>query len=357
MNTKTVNLENLFLDPNNFRLRNQTNYKFINSKALTSQSVQSKTMNMICGDGNVLIIDLIESFKSNGYLKVDNILVRKHDKENYIVIEGNRRIAALKVLMEMCKKGYDIGKLTKDIFEKGIEVVETDSTDPNDYLILMGLKHVSGNKKWERYNQAKLLYELKDSLNCSDGDLAKKIGISKTEVEQNIRGYKAMEIFLNDIKDETYKIKFNPYDKIMIFIEMTNKPQIRKWVGWNEKHLKFDNQKNMKRFFSWIKPATIYNDETEVYEPREPIIKSHKEVRNLEEIINDAESLKIMENIRDFDFALNQNYSYTKKQFSSTIRSVEQILKNIKTGSSLKISREDKEVLYNIKKMVDKFLK
>jgi hypothetical protein len=53
MKTQKVKLMNLFLDPNNFRLRNQKNYKFINEKAITSTSVQLKTMNMICGVGNV----------------------------------------------------------------------------------------------------------------------------------------------------------------------------------------------------------------------------------------------------------------------------------------------------------------
>ena len=53
---------------------------------------------LVSGD----IKDLLESFKENGYLKIDNIIVRPLDdsKEQYLVVEGNRRITTLKVFIK-----------------------------------------------------------------------------------------------------------------------------------------------------------------------------------------------------------------------------------------------------------------
>ncbi|WP_412096240.1 ParB N-terminal domain-containing protein [Citrobacter freundii] len=40
--------------------------------------------------------DLIASFKANGYLDVDVIQVKDLGDNNYLVLEGNRRVTALK---------------------------------------------------------------------------------------------------------------------------------------------------------------------------------------------------------------------------------------------------------------------
>ena len=62
----------LLLDPNNYRLR---------------------------GENSIHIKELLESFKGNGYLKIDNVIVRQIEEENaYLVVEGNRRVATLKDL-------------------------------------------------------------------------------------------------------------------------------------------------------------------------------------------------------------------------------------------------------------------
>src|ERR1700741_2668658 len=107
MDTIKVKLENLFLDPNNYRLRSYSDYTEVDQKSITKSAIPFRTLNMISGSNNIKINDLIESLKANGLLKVDNILVRRYeDTDNYIVVEGNRRIAALKRLKEQSEKGF-----------------------------------------------------------------------------------------------------------------------------------------------------------------------------------------------------------------------------------------------------------
>lgn len=357
MDAKIIKIENLFFDPNNYRLRSNSSYKHVDKKSELKPAIQKRTFNLVSGKNNFLIQDLIESMKANGFLKVDNILARAHsyDKSKYVVIEGNRRLAALQVLREQNEKDYDIGKFDKSIFNNGIEVVVYKYTDELNYLILMGLKHVSGNKKWDTYNQAKLLHELKEK-GYSVLDIAKKIGIMKSRVEQQIRGYVANEDFINEIKSENYGERFDPYEKHMIFVELTNKPKLKKWIGWDEKYLTFNNWENKTRVYSWIKPKVEYDDESGEPVLEEPIIKSHKEVRQLEEIIDDEESLQCMEQNRNLELALSQNKSFTKKKFSKTIKEIERILSNIPHGATLSISAEDKKLLRNIQRIVANFL-
>jgi hypothetical protein len=354
MNTIPVKIDHLFFDPNNYRLRNAQNFKLTPLSSVLGTAIQRKTRNIISGKNNKNIIDLIESFKSNGYLKVDNILVRKIKKDKYLIVEGNRRIATIKYLQELHDKGEDIGNFDPQLF-KQIDVVQYSYKNEKDYLILMGLKHVSGNKKWERYNQSKLLYELKKIMKLEDWEIATKLAISKTQVQREIRGYIALEKFIMEIKNENYA-DFNPYDKIMIMIELTNKPKLRNWVGWDDNKEDFTKQKNLKRFFSWISPTYILDDEEDEYEQQDPIIKSHKEVREINEIIDDEEALEIMEEERSFKAAIDQNTLYTKKQFTKTIKSVEKTLKKVTSGSLLSMTADDKRTLKNIIQICTKWI-
>jgi 5'-3' exonuclease len=354
MNNISVKIDQLFFDPNNYRLRNEPNYKLTPQSSILGSVVQKKTKNLICGKNNKSIIDLIESFKSNGYLKVDNILVRKVKKDKYLIIEGNRRIATIKYLKELYEKGEDIENFNPSLFDK-IDVVLYSYKDEKDYLILMGLKHVSGNKKWERYNQAKLLYELKSTMKLEDWEIAAKLAIPKSQVQREIRGYIVLEKFIKEIQNENYT-DFNPYDKIMIMIELTSKPKLRNWVGWDDNKEDFSKKNNLKRFFSWITPTYDWDEDTEEYEPQDPIIISHKQVRELNEIIDDEEALEIMEEERSFKSAIEQNTLYTKRQFTKTIKSVEKTLKNVTSGSALSMSADDRRSLNNIINICKKWL-
>lgn len=362
MKTETIALSRLLLDPNNYRLRTHPEYRHVDKKAEVKSAIQKRTYNLIVGEKNFEILELIESIKANGFLRVDQILVRKslasskNDKK-YIVIEGNRRIAALKYLEDQYKNGYDIGKLTPSIFDedKGIDVVIYDYKNVVDYLVLMGLKHVSGNKKWETYNQAKLLFELKTK-GFTSLDIAQKIGIEKSDVERLLRGYFAIEDFIREAKSENMTEYFNPHDKFMIFVELTNKPHLKKWIGWDEKNYKITNEENKLRFFHWVMPRKDYDEDTDEKETLEPIIISHKQVRVLDDVINDEETISTMEEYGDFSLAISESSTYSQQKFAKSLKNIEKALNNFSIGYISNLGAEDINTLKRIKKVVEIFL-
>ncbi|NNR93883.1 hypothetical protein GBT15_18750 [Escherichia coli] len=103
------NLKNLFLDPNNYRFVDNDQHKPVSEKDMLDPTIQRRTRFFIEGNRQENIKDLIASFKSNGYLDVDVIQVKDLGDNNYLVLEGNRRVTALKALQEAYEKGFDIG--------------------------------------------------------------------------------------------------------------------------------------------------------------------------------------------------------------------------------------------------------
>lgn len=370
MNSKRIALDKLFLDPNNYRLRSKSQFKEIpdlTDDKITGQALQQRTFNIISGKNNIDIKDLIDSFTTNGFLKVDNILVRELENgDGYVVIEGNRRAAALKALQKSHSEGFDIGELNPKVFDEpdddnqGLEVVIYNYDTPEEYLVLMGLRHVSGNKKWDRYNQAKLIAELYQK-NASTSEITAKLGIAnKRVVQQQLDAYYAIQDFLSDESSFDAPTSFNPHDRFMIFVEVLLKKNVREWLGWDSDNKKFIHKNNLKRFYTWITPFYAVSDEDDAGlndgELLEPILINHKQIRLLNEIIDDSDSLDRLEETRDLQEAIDQNEGYTKKKFSKEIKRAESILKNIKFGPSLELEVSDSISLNNIKRIVDRIL-
>ncbi|ECP5780322.1 hypothetical protein FUA83_24030, partial [Salmonella enterica] len=105
------NLKNLYLDPNNYRFVDNENHKFVTEDNILDPQVQKRSRTFIEGKGKENIRDLIASFKANGFLDVDRIQARELGDNKYLVLEGNRRVTALKALQEDFDNGYDIGNL------------------------------------------------------------------------------------------------------------------------------------------------------------------------------------------------------------------------------------------------------
>ena len=61
-----------------------------------SESAQKETMRLLKAES---LSELIKSIKSNGFLPIERIVVSPHGEDGfYLVIEGNRRVAALKMI-------------------------------------------------------------------------------------------------------------------------------------------------------------------------------------------------------------------------------------------------------------------
>ncbi len=183
---KLISLKNLYLDPNNYRFIDNKDYHKIAEQDVFKEDIQKRTTAFIWGENNQEIKDLIQSFRANGYLPVDQIQARKIDDNKYLVVEGNRRVATLKYLQEQYnKQSIDLGNLDKEIFSK-VPIVIYDQVDETHHQILMGLKRISGNKKWPAVNQAKLLKDLREK-GMSEEKIKDALGISTVQLRRFLR--------------------------------------------------------------------------------------------------------------------------------------------------------------------------
>ncbi len=374
MNTINLDLDELFFDPNNYRLQNNLKYENVEENNVKSRAIQRRTFDLITGGKqkkHPQIKDLINSIKSNDFIKVDNILVRGLENGGYLIIEGNRRLASLKVLKEEFNNGYEIGKLNNSVFKipkdindksKGVEVVLiSDGSDQDFYNILMGLKHVSGNKKWHRFNQAKLLHNLYTEHDYSFNDIADKIGIENSiQVKNEIHAYAVMLEYIEYIKNQEIAYdNFDPFDKFMIFLTLLSKPKLREWLNWDETAIAFLNSENKYRFYRWITPSQILDEDSEEeikYIKREPHIDNHKDIRILSDYINDEDFLTTMEETGSFENTLNNDIKFAQKEFSRRLQSINNAIKIITIDNISNMTKADKKIFEKISDTIQKLM-
>lgn len=328
------NIKNLFLDPNNYRFVDDQNYEKISDDRLTDEKIQRRTRGFIEGVKREKIKDLIDSFKANGYLKVDVIQLRDLGDNHFLVIEGNRRVTALKCLQEDYKSGLSIGKLDPQIFSSVPSEINEEK-DGLDHLIIMGLKHISGNKKWAAINQAQLIYDYlskywedKEEYQKKEMELCNSLGISKTKLRNTQRAYH----LINAYKKSDYGDQFTS-DMYSIFEEATKRPVLREWLDWEDETYTAKNRMNEERFFSWISKGDAGSEEEEDAEysaNQEPIITKAFEIRDLVTFITDENMLLSMEKFHSVAKAMLENGTDNRLSIDKSLAALTENIRTIK---------------------------
>ncbi len=354
---RSYNLKNLFLDPNNYRFVDNENYRKINEDDLLDLNIQKRTRNFIEGNRRENIKDLIASFKANGFLDVDVIQVKDLGNNQYLVLEGNRRVTALKALQEDYEKGLDIGNLNPAIF-KSVPFEIHSNEENKKHLIIMGLKHISGNKKWSALNQSKLIYDYlieywnSDLYFQKEEELCDSLGVSKQKIRTSQRAYfLILEYLKSDFGDQFTS------DSYSIFVEIIKRPTIKYWLEWNDYNYEAANKTNQDRLFSWIsKVEDIDNDslleeEKEEHKELEPIISKSIEIRDLSIFINNELAINEMEKYRSVSRGLLASGEIDKQNYEKTLIELSKSLQNLRVYKDM-LSSED---IDEIEKLKDTF--
>ncbi|MFV8375939.1 AAA family ATPase [Flavobacterium sp. GSP11] len=318
-------IDRLILDPNNYRFIDRQDYKTVTDNEASDLRVQQRTLNFILGKNQANVQDLISSFKSNGFMDIDQIQVKAVD-DKYLVLEGNRRTATLKFLYDEFKAGNDVGKLTEIDF-KSVNLVEISDEDPVQHLITMGLHHISGKKRWSAVNEAQLVNDLIRNHSLSEDDVCDKLGITKHKLRRSRRTLS----FIEQYKASDFGDQFEP-NMFTLFETVVGTSSLKSWIGWDDYNYIATNEQNLERFFTWIstdEEIEIDEDGNERSKIIDPIITQYRQVKDISEFINDSNAVKKMEESR----SITEGYTYSDAISENRLRNA---LQNI--GSEIQVA-------------------
>jgi hypothetical protein len=286
MNLTPINTkpDQLLLDPNNYRFHDLDNYRrVINRRKYADEHVQSKTLGLLQSTPEFELQALKDSIVTNGLVQLEQIVVEEYDtsdgRKRYLVVEGNRRVAAIKTLLDEIQSGnISVPEDKISTFRKlHVTELEGDKEERATFKqILMAIRHVAGISEWGPYQQAKLIAELYEIGHQQFGIVAQAIGIRAHEVARRYRAIKALEQMEQD--DE-----FGEYASPKLyaaFHEAISAPVVKEWLGWSDGTFKAENTENRRSFYALLIPRTV---DGETYPPK---LKDIRQVRKLKDIVN-----------------------------------------------------------------------
>jgi hypothetical protein len=105
--------------------------------------------------------ELVLSIATNGYLNLEPLIIHGPDGGPYRVLEGNRRLAAMKVLFDaelakICKISIPTG-VPKSVIDSFKNVLVYRVEDPKSAEAFIGFKHINGPQRWDAYAKARFV--------------------------------------------------------------------------------------------------------------------------------------------------------------------------------------------------------
>lgn len=184
-----ASVDNLLLDPTNPRL----------GRRVASATLKQDNVLDVMKDWT--LDELATSFVESGFWPQEALIVVKeklYGHESLVVVEGNRRLAALKFLQraaageKVSRKWSDIlenKKLPEDFFN-AIPYIEVESR--KDVSAYLGFRHVTGIKEWNPAEKAQYIAKLIEDEKLSYEDVRRKIGSKTPTVRQHYISYRLL---------------------------------------------------------------------------------------------------------------------------------------------------------------------
>ncbi|MDO8565661.1 MAG: hypothetical protein Q7S04_00555 [Candidatus Moranbacteria bacterium] len=143
-----LKFDQLLLDPNNPRFAKHSDELVAEDDY---EEMQSETFSkMIQRENNFEIAELAKNISKNGYLGFDRMFVKKLKGSKFLVIEGNRRLAAIYFLLKQEESHRTRGALAPEIKKTFLKIPCVDLTnwETEDIKRLLGLRHYDSVKDW-----------------------------------------------------------------------------------------------------------------------------------------------------------------------------------------------------------------
>lgn len=315
-----IPVKDLKYDPKNPRL----------PKSMIKGDNDKEVINWMLTDAS--IIELMGSIGEKGFHKAEPLLVVPGKKGTYVVIEGNRRLTAVKLLLEpklADKRTTSINQIVSEAKRKPEELPVLVFEKRDEILDYLGFKHITGVKPWSALAKAKYLKELQKeyktlSIQEQYKKLAKAIGSRADYVEELL----LMLDLYDRIHDKDYfnieglnedTIDFGVYYNAIKYVN------IAKFVGIDKDSPKPTSKikiKHLEELVRWVSEKDSQN-KTRLGESRN--------LGKLNSVVGEPKSLNLFRNGRSLDDAI----TYTEEPYDFFRNAI------IDSVSSLKIAQSN----------------
>ena len=247
--------------------------------------------------------ELLQSIANNGYMDIEPLIVMERDGA-LVVLEGNRRLAAMRLFREprLAEEIFQaervritVPPITPDVRGSLEQVSVYRVAKRDDARSFIGFKHINGAAKWDSYAKGKFAAQWYKSGDVSLQEIAGRIGDKHATIKRMVNAIYVLEQAENDglfhIEDK-YSPRFNFSH---LYTALSRGPYME-FLGLDTSWSSFDPTTNPvdETHLPALKEVLIW-----IYGSKEadslPIIQSQNpDIKRLGEVLMNAEGLAVI---------------------------------------------------------------
>ena len=336
-----VSLDNLHLDKENPRLPS-----FVNNQN------EQQILDYIAGSTS--IEELVSAIAENNYFSGEPLVVIPHPDPGkagaFIVVEGNRRLTALRLLQDPRKWSTPSAKII-DIFKNAkyrpttVPVVVKKTRD--EVLPYLGYRHITGIKEWGSLAKARYMEQLfnrtasQNDVKEQYREVAGTIGSRRDHIKRNLE---ALAVYNIIEKNNFFGIDGLDEESIKFAVLSTAlaNPRIGKFIGLDEDSVNADrlNTDHIKEITEWL----FKRDEkgkTKVGESRN--------IPQLAAVVDNPNSLEALRGGASLNIAYQKTADINEDFISALYRAEEAIRNVVALVASIEYSEQAFDIVKNIR--------
>ncbi|MBR0754931.1 ParB N-terminal domain-containing protein [Bradyrhizobium jicamae] len=280
--SEDVDTDSLLLDPENPRLADY---------GLTPRATQEEIVKVLWQ--NMAVDELALSIAENGFYRHEPLYAAKERGKNF-VIEGNRRLAAVKLLRDSnLRSRLQISSLPTISLaaRKQLDTLPVIFCKREEVWAYLGFKHINGPQAWESYPKAHYVAWVHNEVGVALEEIARRIGDKHSTVERLYDGLMVLEqgeaagVFS---REDRYREHFSfshlttglGYTGIQGFLGL---PKGEKTIG-KRRPVPKDHEKQLGEFLTWL-----YGSRSKSLPP---VIQSQNpDLRRLDEVLKNKQAI------------------------------------------------------------------
>jgi hypothetical protein len=139
------------------------------------------------------IAELLQSIASNGYIDIEPLIVMPKGQK-FVVLEGNRRLAAIRLLTEPSLReetGISVPPMDKSLLKSLREVTVYAVAKRDEARDFIGFKHINGPHRWDALAKARFAadwYKSERASGVTLPDIAQRLGDRHDTVKRLVNG-------------------------------------------------------------------------------------------------------------------------------------------------------------------------
>ena len=247
--------------------------------------------------------ELLQSLASNGYLDIEPLIVELVD-DALTVLEGNRRLAAIKLFREehLAEEVFKAGGIRIKIPEISVENRATLDrvsvyrvASREDARAYIGFKHINGAAKWESFAKARFAADWYKKGQVSLITISEKIGDSHDTIKRMVNAIYVLDQAARDCKFDLND-RIAPRFNFSHLYTALSRSQYMEFLGLGAAWTSYDPEPNpipednvdaLLEVLQWI-----YGSKEK---EREPVVKSQNpDIKNLGQVLLNDEGLTVL---------------------------------------------------------------